>query len=75
MRSLMTKILEFPDGKKGKKHEGDDSGLRLTKEFCGTCGGSLDLWTGNDGVAYGLCNRCDFSIGQYPIVGLENLED
>jgi ribosomal protein S27AE len=58
----MSKILRFPDEK------GGDDGVRITKEFCQSCGGGLDLWSGDDGVAYGVCTYCDFEVGKQPII-------
>jgi hypothetical protein len=57
---MSDKILQFPDKPKNDKHT-------LTKEFC-DCGNGLDLWTGTDGNAYGLCSVCDFNIGKQPII-------
>jgi hypothetical protein len=67
----MAKIIEI---KKKQGTTDDTNGLRITKEFCGTCGGSLDLWSGDDGVAYGVCNYCDLDIGQQPIVLIKATE-
>tara|TARA_R110002012_G_scaffold34271_1_gene99184 strand:- start:8570 stop:8767 length:198 start_codon:yes stop_codon:yes gene_type:complete len=59
----MTKILKFPKG-----DDSDKDGITINKEFCQTCNGSLDLWSGDNGVAYGVCTYCDFQIGKQPII-------
>lgn len=63
MRLQMAKIIKFDRGGK------DDGGnfVKINRMFCGTCGNGLDLWAGDNGVAYGLCTRCDFQIGEQPI--------
>jgi ribosomal protein S27AE len=58
----MTKIIKFPEGEKIK------DGIQVNREFCQRCGGGLDLWTGSDGVAYGICPYCDMGVGKLPIV-------
>jgi len=60
----MTKIINFPDG-----DDNDNStNITVNKEYCGTCGGGLELWTSDDLVAYGVCPRCDLGIGTQPII-------
>lgn len=61
----MAKIIDI---NKRQGDTDDTNGIRVTKEFCATCGGSLDLWSGDDGMAYGVCNRCDLDVGQQPII-------
>tara|TARA_Y100000004_G_C8939468_1_gene423560 strand:- start:284 stop:493 length:210 start_codon:yes stop_codon:yes gene_type:complete len=62
----MPKIIKFPNG---EKNEGDeDQKLRVKREFCRTCGTGLDLWSDDNGTAYGLCVICDFQVGTKPII-------
>jgi hypothetical protein len=67
----MTKIIKFPEG---SDDEYDDDNIRVTKEFCNTCGGGLELWTSSDLVAYGVCSYCDMGVGSQPIILVKGTE-
>lgn len=67
----MPKVIKF------RKDEDDgtiDNSITVNKEFCVSCGNSLDLWTSSDGVAYGVCSYCDLGIGSQPIVLVKGTE-
>lgn len=67
----MPKVIKFPEG---KDDESIDNSITVNKEFCVSCGNSLDLWTSSDGVAYGVCSYCDLGIGTQPIVLVKGTE-
>ncbi len=59
----MSKVIKFPNDSEGE----DENVITITKQFCQSCGGGLDMWVGTDGVAYGICPKCDLVVGQLPI--------
>jgi hypothetical protein len=59
----MTRIIKFPGG----EHDEKSDQIRVKREFCCTCGSGLDLWTDDDGTAFGVCNLCDLGVGAQPI--------
>lgn len=62
----MTRVINFPNGENNDQPKGDQ--VRVKREYCRTCQSGLDLWTDDDGTAYGVCILCDFEIGKHPIV-------
>jgi len=67
----MSRVIKFPEGDDDGTDEND---IRVTKEFCSTCGGWVELWTASDLVAYGVCSYCDMGVGTQPIILVKTTE-
>ena len=67
----MSRIIKFPEGEDDGTNKDN---IRVTKEFCHTCGGGLELWTSSDLVAYGVCSYCDMGVGSQPIILVKTTE-
>ena len=67
----MSRVIKFPEGDDDGT---DDNDIRVSKEFCSTCGGGLELWTSSDLVAYGVCSYCDMGVGSQPIILVKTTE-
>ena len=69
----MPKIINFPNGENNAEIKGEQ--VRVSREFCATCGNGLDLWSDDNGTAYGVCVVCDFKVGIQPIILVQDSEE